>query len=307
MLRFLLLGLTLGLGLPSTAQTVTPVGAGPLVSMPFDAVSGIIVLRNLAFNGRRGDFILDTGCSYPLVVEQAAFPNQLHLLPVAGLSVAGATPQYELPVTQFDFGGVRPPATAQATSLAALRQLVGPQLLGLIGTGLLRRFEVVIDYAHRRLSVYALDASASSRAVPRPFTRRDSLAFSLVKGWPLAVGYVGTVPVQWLLDTGAASNLLNADLARNLPSGLRPIGSQPEAVVGPSSRAAAQRAVLPKLIVGTVEWRNLPVLLTTPVRYQSGRALPYQGVLGNPFIAQDPLVSFHFGRQRFYFLTAKQR
>lgn len=300
MLRSLLLCLVLTLGLlPPAAQ---PTGATPLVSLPFELVGGIIVLRNLAFNGRRGDFLLDTGCAYALVIEQAAFPSQVLPRQLPSLSVAGATALYDLPVSQFDFGQVRPPHTAQATSLAALRPLVGPQLLGLIGTGLLRRFEVVIDYAHRRLSCYALEPQQDGA---RPFTRRDSLAFTLEKGWPITLARIGDVLVPMLLDTGARENLLATDVASRLPAATRPAGSQPESVVGPAGQVAARRAFLPKLRVSSSEWRQVPILLTAPVRYQSGRALPYQGILGNLFLGQEPLVSFHFGRQRFYALTPR--
>ena len=303
MLRFLLLSLILSLGLvlPVTAQPAAP--AVPLLSLPFDLVGGVIVLRNLAFSGHRDDFILDTGCTYALVIEQAAFPSQVRPSKLAALSVAGTTTQYELPVTQFDFGQIRPPRLAQATSLAALRPLVGPQLLGLIGTGLLHRFEVVIDYRHRRLSCYELGPPASPA---RPFTRRDSVAFTLTKGWPITRARIGPRSVPLLLDTGARENALDTDLAQALPPGARPTGNQPEAIVGPAGRVMVHRAVLPVLHVGPTEWRGVPVLLAAPVRYQSGRALPYQGVLGGTFLSQEPLVSFHYGRQLFYFLTPKR-
>jgi predicted aspartyl protease len=298
-LRYLLLALLGGLALPAAGQAAPP---APLVSLPFDVVSGVVVLRNLLFNGRRGDFILDTGCTYGLVVEQAAFPSQVRPLAKSGLGAAGATSLYELPVTQFEFGDVRPPQTAQATSLASLRAAVGPQLLGLIGTGLLRRFEVVIDYAHRRLSLYALGPQQSQ---VRPFTRHDSVAFTLEKGWPVTVASIKSVPVQLLLDTGARDNYLDTDFAQSLPAGTRPTGAQRETVLAPGGRVAAQRARLPILRVGTTEWRGLAVLLAPPVRYLSGRQLPYQGVLGESFLSQQPLVSFHFGRQQFYVLARR--
>lgn len=300
MLRPLLLALLLALSLPGAAQSPSP---ALLVSLPFDVVAGVLVLRNLPFNGRRGDFILDTGCAYGLVIEQDAFPSQLRPLAKSGLSAAGPTPLYELPVTQFEFGDVRPPPLAQATSLAAIRAVVGPQLLGLIGTGLLRRFEVVLDYAHHRLSLYALGAQQSPA---RPFTRRDSVAFTLEKGWPVAVAFINAVLVRLLLDTGARESHLDADFAQALPAGSRPTGAQRETLLAPGGHVAAQRATLPRLRVGTTEWRGLPVLLAPPVRYPSGRSLPYQGILGGSFLSQEPLVSFHFGRRQFYSLKPKR-
>jgi predicted aspartyl protease len=297
---FHLLPLLLALLVPR-ASHLAPV-APAAITVPFDLVAGVIVLRNVVLNGQRGDFVLDTGCTYGLVVEQTAFPkNQLRLSAKRGLSAAGSIAVYELPVTQFALGALHDhPALAQATSLAAIRAVIGPRLLGLIGTGLLLHYEVVLDYTHRRLSLYPLDA-AQSRA--RPFTRRDSVAFTLEKGWPIAIAFIDSVPVQFLLDTGAQDNYLDTDFAQNLRVGSRPTGTQRETLLAPGGRVAARRATLPALSVGTTEWQRVPLVLTPPVHYQSGRALPYQGVLGEAFLSRQPLVSFHFSRRQFYFLT----
>jgi len=269
--------------------------------LPFKLVRGLIVLPQLTLNGQRGDFVLDTGCTYDLVVEQTAFPkSQVHLSTKRGLSAAGSIPLYEVPITQFALGGLHDhPKVALATSLAAIRAVLGPQLLGLIGTGLLRHYEVVLDYAHHQLRLYPLD----SPALARPFTRRDSVAFTLEKGWPVAIAFIDSVPVQLLLDTGAQDNSLDADFAQNLPAGIRPTGSQRETLLVPGGRVTARRATLPLLQVGTRTWRNIPLVLAPPVKYRSGRALPYQGVLGEAFLSREPLVSFHFGRRQLYFLT----
>jgi predicted aspartyl protease len=304
------LALLEGLGVtPLTAaygQPAAPLpyrqGATAPFEVPFKLVGGLIILQQLTLNDQRGDFVLDTGCTYDLVVDQAAFPkSQLRLSAKRGLSAAGNIPLYELPITQFALGALHDhPPLALATSLAAIRAVVGPGLLGLIGTGLLLRYEVVLDYAHRRVRFYPLDASHSPA---RPFTRRDSVAFTLEKGWPVVVAFIDSVPVQLLLDTGAQDNSLDADFAQNLPVGARPTGTQREILLAPGGRVAARRAKLPALQVGTSKWRGVPLVLAPPVRYQSGRALPYQGVLGASFLSREPLVSFHFGRRQFYFLT----
>jgi hypothetical protein len=96
---------------------------------------------------------------------------------------------------------------------------------------------------------------------------------------------------------------LDADFAQNLAAGIRPTGSQRETLLVPGGRVTARRATLPLLQVGTRTWRNIPLVLAPPVKYRSGRALPYQGVLGEAFLSREPLVSFHFGRRQLYFLT----
>jgi len=299
MLSFLSLLLALRSVVTSAGQPAPP---APVITVPFDLVAGVIVLRNVVLNNQRGDFVLDTGCTYGLVVEQTAFlKSQLRLSAKRGLSAAGSVAVYELPITQFALGGLREhPALAQATSLAAIRAAIGPRLLGLIGTGLLRHYEVVLDYTHRRLSLYPL---TSSHSAARPFARRDSVAFTLEKGWPIAIAFIDSAPVQFLLDTGAQDSYLDTDFAQHLRVGARPNGTQRETLLTPGGRVAARRATLPALRVGASEWRNVALILTPPVHYQSGRALPYQGVLGESFLRRAPLVSFHFGRQQFYFLT----
>lgn len=278
---------------------------GALVSVPFELVAGVIVLHEVVLNGQRGDFVLDTGCTYGLVVDQAAFPQQLQRSTRRGLSATGSIPLQELSVTQFTLGGapLAHPPRALATSLATIRAVVGPRLRGLIGTGLLLPYEVVLDYAHHRLSLYPLGAA---HPAARPFTRRDSVAFTLEKGWPVAIGFIDSAPVQFLLDTGARDNALDADFAQSLRVGVRPTGTQRETLLVPGGRVAARRATLPALQVGARTWHNVPLVLAPPVRYQSGQALPYQGVLGESFWSSEPLVSFHFGRQQLYFLTPQK-
>jgi hypothetical protein len=73
-------------------------------------------------------------------------------------------------------------------------------LLGIIGAGILRDYEVVIDYPHLRVTCYLLQAAT---LVPRPFVRQDSLAFTLMQERPITTGYIGQVLMRLLLDTGS--------------------------------------------------------------------------------------------------------
>jgi hypothetical protein len=141
----LLLTLTFLLALPAQgyAQPARPVA---VISLPFDLVGGLIVLRNLPLNDKQGDFVLDTGCAYGLVVEQAAFNGQLRPAPTRGLSSTGSVAQQQVSVRSFQLGSAHYSGlTAVATSLASIRQAIGPRLLGLVGYELLRDYEVVIE------------------------------------------------------------------------------------------------------------------------------------------------------------------
>ncbi|RZJ94894.1 MAG: hypothetical protein EOO60_02005 [Hymenobacter sp.] len=253
------LSLLFSLLVPSYVQSAGPVAAS---SLPFDLVGGLIVLRNLPLNEKRGDFVLDTGCQYGLLVDQAAFGGQLQPAPTRGLSATGVVAQQQLRVRSFQLGSTRyANLTAIATSLEPIRRAVGPHFLGLVGYGLLRDYEVVIDYARRQLSCYPL-----GHTLPRSFTRRDSVAFTLEKGLPVAAAAVGQVPVRLLLDTGAMSNNLDVAFSQRLPAATRPKVLGREVVIGAAGQQAAQRATLPTLKLGANEWRALPIVLTTLAR-----------------------------------------
>jgi hypothetical protein len=222
--RLLSLLASLLLAGPSVAQVVHPVA---FVSLPFDLVGGLVVLRNLELNGQRGDFILDTGSNYGLIVEQAAFPGQPTGPVISGVGASGTLQAQRLAVTSFQFGathytGLR----AMATSLANVRRFAGSRLLGFIGTELLRDYEVVIDYTHRQVSCYPLRAGKATKRLP--FVRTDSLHFTLPEGKPVVQGYIGKTPVQLLLDTGATLISLDVAFVQQLAPAQRPrlIGSK---------------------------------------------------------------------------------
>lgn len=100
-------------------------------------------------------------------------------------------------------------------------------------------------------------------------------------------------------------NSLDATFSQHLPTATRPRVLEREVVISAVGKQAAQRARLPLLQLGGSTWHELPVVLTTLARYSSGQALPYQGVLGFPFLSQDVLGSFHYGRHTFYALQPK--
>jgi hypothetical protein len=86
--------------------------------MPFELVGGLILLRNLTVNGQRGSFILDTGSSYALVVDNTSFAKQLRAAPkFSGLGATGQVAQ-QMPVANLQFGTARYTGfTAQVLSL----------------------------------------------------------------------------------------------------------------------------------------------------------------------------------------------
>jgi hypothetical protein len=296
--------------LASVAQSATAAQAGPrrvdaasVIELPFDLVGGLIVLRNLPLNEKRGDFILDTGSEFGLVVDSAPFAGQLRPSRYArARGATGTNALQELPVSTFGLGAARYTGfAAQAAPLGHLRRYVGPKLLGFIGYELLRDYEVVVDYPRRRATFYTLRTSKPTR---RPYVRQDSVAFKLVKGTPVAACRIGAAPVRLLLDTGAVTDQLDAAFCQTLAPASRPTLRGTEPITGGDGHQQLARVgQLPSLVVGTTEWQKFPIRVFPFAQPASRRALAYQGVLGHPFLLQQQVLSFHYGRQQLYFLA----
>jgi hypothetical protein len=125
-----------------------------------------------------------------------------------------------------------------------------------------------------------------------------------VRGFPITAGFIGQTPVQLLLDTGSAANQLDTTFCRTLVPPYRPRPGAVEPSTGADGhRQLVRRSVLPEVVVGEIGWHSLPVLLAGFARPANGQPLPYQGILGYPFLSQDKVVSFHYGRQQFYSLV----
>jgi hypothetical protein len=88
------------------------------------------------------------------------------------------------------------------------------------GYGILRDYEVIIDYPHKRVSCYSLHTVIPAT---RPFIRQDSLPFTLGQGKPITTGYIGQVPVRLLLDTEAVTDDLDAAFYQTLVPASRPV------------------------------------------------------------------------------------
>ena len=294
---------------PSRAQAAKPLphrlDATASFGLPFKLVGGLIILQQLTVNGQRGDFILDTGSYAALVVDAAAFAGQVRAGEQAsGHGATGSVALHYVLVTTFQLGAARyTNFLTESFPLAHLQRYLGPQvhLLGFLGYGLLRDYEVVIDYPRRRVTFYSLHTPTRAR---RTFVRQDSLPFTLVRGQPVATGAIGPVPVRLLLDTGAVTDDFDAAFCQGLPRTAQPVLSGTDPITGADGHAQlAQVGHLPSLRLGTELWQRTPVKVFAFAQPRSGQPLAYQGTLGYPYLLQLQVFSFHYGRQQLYTLT----
>lgn len=164
--------------------------------------------RNLIFfpalmDGKQGTFILDTGAP-TLLVNSRNEP----LVPsdATGLGTGGEVRLAHRKVQSLEFGGQHlGKRWALALDLRSMEARTGRSIDGFIGYDLLLRQELRIDYAAREFSLLK-----SSRE-PLHAERAPDVVFNLefVDHLPVLRLKVGNRKLRFILDTGAASNLLD--------------------------------------------------------------------------------------------------
>ncbi len=189
-------------------------------SLNFSTAGNLIIIQ-ATVNNQSGHFILDTGAP-GLILNSTYFR---HLRPLeASVESAGITgPAHaaekvlvdNLALGSFDYSRVM----ADRVNLGHIENSKGIKVLGLIGVGLLRKFEVLIDpvlqmlYLNRALakggfSIFQKKVTAGAKPLVLPMQWVNNKALITVKASQAKLSFV--------LDTGAESNVLDGRLSEKV-------------------------------------------------------------------------------------------
>ena len=128
------------------------------IAVPFTFYQGYIPLVDGRIAGVRGKFIVDLGDRSSLTLF-GPFWRKHHLdsalsptvEALTGYGVGGPIRGLVVRVPRFGFGGAEARGIVARLSLQKSGGFADPKIAGSIGTGVLRQFHTIIDYAHSRL------------------------------------------------------------------------------------------------------------------------------------------------------------
>lgn len=276
---------------------VEPLRTVPCCELPFELRNGFVVLtRGVALDGCEGVYLLDTGCRHllfnsasPLV---AAALGREGVVQRSGVVASGVRSARTLSSRDFGVGDDRFAIEAAASDLSALAEAIGlEELTGLVGYELLRRFEVHVDYAARRLRLYALDDEGRAAGAPEPQRR---IAFETAKGClPLFDLRSGGETLRMVFDTGAQGCCLTPEAAQRLGRRFRQRGET-------TLRDADGAAEVSEGCIRRLEWggdlrRRVPAVVRASEAWGDA-----DGVVGYPMVA-GRCVSLNFVRKELGF------
>ncbi|MBN8570779.1 MAG: hypothetical protein J0M18_14220 [Ignavibacteria bacterium] len=272
-------------------------------TLPFELVQDLILLNNIAINGRVGSFIFDTGNQAALVLNSTEFPleifesvnRQSNTDTAKGITgnipVSSSIKIDSLTLTNdFTFAGLN----AIAMNLERLKSTFGRNFLGFIGYGVMRELEFAIDYNKKVIHFYRIDEYGNTLEQPF-YKKKPFLNFTLAKGSIMANIYFAGKMLNFFLDTGAPNNSLNSTLLPQLNkdyisfTGLKDTVQSVNSTIILADNALMQGLSVQEIVFDYMDTNIFPF---------PGNA-GYDAILGYPFFKQKMFIFNYKTRQIF--------
>lgn len=249
--------------------------------IPIEIIRGMIYLE-AEMNGTKGLFILDTGAPTLIVNQDQATGQQADAMSInAGIQVV------ETKVKSFKLGGIRKRnIDALALDLSHLEKASGRQILGLVGYNVFERFALSLDFDQQKLFL----SPSSQKIEPSLHQPTTSLPFTLHEHLPIVKVQIGGKTLKFGIDTGAATNLLDARLLKQ--SSQLSIEYLPNEEI----QGLDQKIVLVKAGILEVTGKNgwtfgkNKFLFTDLSFLREHTGCEIDGLLGSPFLAKTDLT-----------------
>ncbi len=184
------------------------------INVPFDYGQREILVKGRLNNGEELDFLFDTGASDTIIDRRVAAENNLLKEGLAGMqALSGSVMTNTSTIGRLELGNlIVNDIDARILDLSSQSRHLGRRLGGIIGTNVISKFVVGIDYGKTTLFFYDADSfSPTSDCVAVTFSKRSA---PVVK-----VKLNGKEDVLMLVDTGAAFNNLPAAVAARYSGG----------------------------------------------------------------------------------------
>ncbi|SMG16478.1 Aspartyl protease [Sphingobacterium psychroaquaticum] len=227
-------------------------------------------------NGQTGWFMMDTGSNSSFVLNSVYFKGNETGQEVKGMS--GSQRILNVQVDSLVWGGLRlDHIILPAMNFSSMVAEPGKPILGLIGSGFLRNYQMLMNFASRKIW---LNKHSTTITEVEGLTPTLKLPFSLVGGFPVAEATVNGRAYRFVMDTGATDNILDS----SLEDSIRTIWREKAAVTMQDAGAAGQtvrRGNLQRLTVGGLQMDGIEMSISKLPRFDIENNI--YGILGFQF------------------------
>ncbi|HEY9714238.1 MAG TPA: retroviral-like aspartic protease family protein, partial [Chroococcales cyanobacterium] len=272
------------------------------VTVPFEYVQKEIIVKGRMNNGEEVNFLFDTGASDTIIDRRAAAQHFLakeeryDIAAVSGMVSASSSQIDRLELGNMILNNLK----ARIFDLSAQSRTMGRPIAGVIGTNVISRFLVTLDYGRQTITFADIDSAA------RP-SSASALTFTQKQAPYVKATFNGKDQYTMLMDTGAAFNHIPTTVAHNY------LKNDPAHVkhVTEGTGLDGRPVQLGQVMVESVAVSNLAlhrVVFTYPIKTESKAQQQAQreggffqvanlGILGNPYWENFVItIDYKYGR-----------
>lgn len=240
----------------------------------FRFMGGLMYVK-ATVNGKTGWFLVDTGSNALLLLNNQYFKGVQSNQKALGMGDGQAISMVK--VDSFVWEGLSiVDQQYPAMNLAAMQGDAGEEVLGLIGTALFKNYQLQCNFATRKIRLSKSSVTAADVQGLKPTL---TLPFQLINGFPVAQASVQGKNYNWIMDTGATDNILEASLEDSIRSVWKE--SAQVAMSHAGTAATVRRGTLANLTVGGLRMDGIGMTLAQMPGYDVEKNI--LGILGFQF------------------------
>jgi len=272
-------------------------------AIPFNIVGNLIVVK-ARVDTIEGNFILDTGSPY-LVLNITYFRNYTiesnHDDEQTSVSGTGGT-VHRTSIKDFSLGSLHYYNTyADLASLSKIENIKGIKLLGLLGTGLLAKCEMIIDYENNMIQLHRINKRERS-----VYFQKEVVDTSLYNEFPIdfsndritTESEIAGKKIKLIIDCAAELSILDSRLPTKIFEGVTVTRRAQITGVG-NKKADVLYGILNQINIGNIQIDNMPILIINLESTCFSEDICVDGVLGLDFLSHHKL-GFDFVKRKMY-------
>lgn len=269
--------------------------------IPFTLAGNLIIIQ-AAVDSEKGNFILDTGA--PGLVLNLTYFRYYRGSPRAESEGGGITGRVETAgpamVKKLSFGGFEyKEINAHRINLGHIENSRGIKILGLLGSGLFSRFEMLIDYENEVIHLHRV--AKSERMNYKSIYRNESAGYSIIPmqvldGKLLMKAMIGKQKLNFVLDTGAEVSVLDSRLSGAVFETVEM--ERKITLTGTSAKKTeAWYGRVKQVNLGPVKLTDFEVLITSLKSMSDAFGRSIDGMLGYSFLSKQKIAINFVGNE----------
>jgi len=265
-----------------------PLGAQESVTIPLRRI-GKLFLVEAKIDDESGNFIFDSG-SANLVLNKTYFRKYMTIEgdPAGGVTgstgAIGRVKVKRLKIGDLGFDNLM----ADVTNLGHIENRRGVKILGLFGFSLLKGLEVVIDINNNVMHLYRLDRYGNRIQSSNPVKYDVIQKVEEFHNILIVKARVGEKILDFCLDTGAESNVLNAFSPKKVLSTVS-IQRRSGVVGVGSGRSEVLYGIMNEFTVGSRSIPGMQTIITSLEKMSEAYGIALDGMLGYDFFSQGEI------------------